>query len=449
MSTGFSFDQARCTGCQACMLACTIENGLAYDDSWRTVYTFNERHLTDLPVSHLSLACNHCERPACLTACPANAYSKDAVSGFVLLDKNRCIGCRYCTWACPYGAPAFDRKTGVVAKCTFCEERQAQGLVPACVEACPTGALGIADRPESRSFAPVPGFPATDLGPAISFEPAANKRSAPELTTAPSTPIDPTNIPDQSQLSLTSEWPLAVFTYLTSLLVALLAFSAVGGQMFPAFGFVGIAAIAMLLSTTHLGRKMRAWQAILNPAQSWLSREIVLFTLLAGAGTAYLVLAPTSQIAGAFAVAIGILTLASIDRVYASLPLVGRHRFHSAGTAITGLFLAAVLLANPVVTTLTGVGKLILYLRRKVEYKATGKPVRAGLSLIRILFGFAVPPVVWMVLGDNGLAIVIAAVMLGELIDRLEFYLELEVVTPAGQMAIDLRKTFAASRPST
>ena len=449
MSTGFSFDQTRCTGCQACMLACTIENGLAYDDSWRTVYTFNERHLTDLPVSHLSLACNHCERPACLIACPANAYSKDAVSGFVLLDKNRCIGCRYCTWACPYGAPAFDRETGVVAKCTFCDERQAQGLAPACVEACPTGALGVVDRPESRAFSPVPGFPATDLGPAIFIEPAANRRSAPELTTTPSTPIDPANIPDQSQLSLTSEWPLAVFTYLTSLLVALLAFSAVGDQMFPAFGFVGIAAVAMLLSTTHLGRKLRAWQAILNPAQSWLSREIVLFTLLAIAGTAYLALAPTSQIAGASAVSIGILTLASIDRVYATLPLVGRHRFHSAGTAITGLFLAAVLLASPLVATLTGAVKLLLYLRRKVEYRAAGKPTRIGLSLFRILFGFAVPGVFWASLVGNGVPVVIAAVMLGELIDRLEFYLELEVVTPAGQMAIDLRKTFAASRPST
>jgi DMSO reductase anchor subunit len=247
---------------------------------------------------------------------------------------------------------------------------------------------------------------------------------------------------------LTSEWPLAVFTYLTSLLVALLAFSAINGPMFPAFGFVGIAAVAMLLSTTHLGRKMRAWQAILNPAQSWLSREIILFTLLASAGTAYLVLAPTNQIAGASAVALGILTLASIDRVYASLPLVGRHRFHSAGTAITGLFLAAVLLASPLVATLTGAVKLILYLRRKVEYKAAGKPTRIGLSLVRILFGFAVPGAAWMLSGGNGLAVVIAAVMLGELVDRLEFYLELEVVTPAGQMTIDLRKTFAARRPS-
>ena len=431
------------------MLACTIENGLAYDDSWRTVYTFNERHLTDLPVSHLSLACNHCEKPACLIACPANAYSKDAVSGFVLLDKNRCIGCRYCTWACPYGAPAYDRKTGVVAKCTFCDERQARGLAPACVEACPTGALGVVDRPGSRSFNPVPGFPATDLGPAISFEPAGNERNAPELTTAPSTPIDPTNISDQSQLSLTSEWPLVAFTYLTSLLVALLAFSAVGGHMFPAFGFVGIAAVAMLLSTTHLGRKTRAWQAILNPAQSWLSREIVLFTLLAGAGTAYLVLAPTNQIAGALAVAIGILTLASIDRVYASLPLVDQHRFHSAGTAITGIFLAGVFLASPLVATLTGAVKLSLYLKRKVEYKAAGRPTRIGLSLVRILCGFAVPGVVWALLSGNSIPIVIAAVMLGELVDRLEFYLELEVVTPAGQMAIDLRKMFAASRPST
>ena len=89
MTVGFTFDQAKCTGCQACILACTIENELAFDQSWRSVYTFNERHHPNLPVQHLSLACNHCEHPACLDACPANAYSINGDTGFVEFDEGR------------------------------------------------------------------------------------------------------------------------------------------------------------------------------------------------------------------------------------------------------------------------------------------------------------------------------------------------------------------------
>lgn len=449
MSIGFTFDQAKCTGCQACILACTIENRLAFDDSWRTVYTFNDRHIPDLAVSHLSLACNHCESPACLTACPANAYSKDADTGFVVLDATKCIGCRYCSWACPYGAPGLDEENGVVAKCTFCNERQEQGLAPACVDSCPTGALGIGDQHHPKRPRPVPGFPATDLGPAITITPAAAKRWPPECATAPSHPVVPTDTSAGSLLAIASEWPLAIFTYLTTLLVALLASSAIGGKKLSLVVFLGIAVAAMLLSTAHLGKKTRAWHAVLNPKQSWLSREILFFALMVGSGTGYLALVPNSRFAGALAVAFGLLTLASIDRVYATLPLIGRRGFHSAGAVLTGLLLASVFLALPMVAALTGAGKLFLYLQRKIEFKGTGKPTRLGVSSVRILFGLLVPAFVWTLLGGEPHVLVIAAVLLGELVDRFEFYLELEVVTPERQMTIDLRKAIAVRQPST
>ena len=449
MSVGFSFDQARCTGCQACILACTIENELAYDDSWRTVFSFNDRHFPDLSALHLSLACNHCENPACLTACPANAYSKDADTGIVLLDTNKCIGCRYCTWACPYGAPGFDEEHGVVAKCTFCNERQEQGLAPACVDSCPTGALGLNEQRDPKPPRQVPGLPITDLGPALAIVPTTEKRRSPELATNPSSPFVPPVRSAISQDSLTQEWPLAIFTYMTALLVALVTFSAVGGQRLSAFVFLGIAAASMSLSTVHLGKKMQAWHAVLNPAQSWLSREIVFFTLLVGVGTIYLAIAPASPVGGALAVAIGFLTLVSIDRVYGTLPQIGRHSFHSAGAVLTGLFLSGVLLAIPLVATLTGVGKLFLYIRRKVEFKKTGSPARPGFSVARVLFGFVVPGVVWAQLGADAFPIVVAGVLLGELVDRLEFYLELDVITPEKQMTVDLRDAIAAKRSST
>jgi DMSO reductase iron-sulfur subunit len=450
VSIAFFFDQAKCTGCQACILACTIENDLAFDHSWRTVYTFNDRHYPDLTVSHLSLACNHCENPACLTACPANAYSKDAATGFVILDEDLCIGCRYCTWACPYGAPAFDAENGIVAKCTFCMKRQEQRLAPACVEACPTGALDYGDQHNPNPQAPVPGFPATDLGPAIAIAPAAAKQAAPECSTGPSAhPFISNGESAGPGPNIGAEWPLAAFTYLTTLLVALLAASTIGGQPLSLLVFLGIATTAMLLSTAHLGKKLRAWHAVLNPKQSWLSREILFFALLVGAGAGYLTLAPGSRIAGSLAVTIGALTLISIDRVYGTLPLIGPRGLHSARTVLTGVLFAGVLLANPMVAALTGVGKLFLYLQRKVGFKKMGKPTRLGFSSLRILSGFIVPGVVWALSGSDALLFVIVAVSLGELVDRLEFYLELEVVTPGRQMVIDLQKAILVSRPST
>ena len=188
---------------------------------------------------------------------------------------------------------------------------------------------------------------------------------------------------------------------------------------------------------------------MLNPKKSWLSREIVFFILLTGAGAGYLTLAHDSRIVGSLTVMIGVLTLVSIDRVYGTLPLIGQRGLHSAGAVLTGVLFTGVLLASPTVAALTGVGKLFLYLQRKVGCKKARKPTRPGISSFRILFGFLVPVVVWALFGEDALVVVIAAVLLGEFADRLEFYLELEVVTPERQMAIDLQKAILVRRAST
>ena len=104
-------------------------------DGWvSTVYAYS-----------VSLGCNHCERPICLEVCPANAYTKRP-DGIVLLDADRCIGCRYCTWACPYGAPQYDWQAGRTSKCSLCSDDIDAGLPPACVAACPMRALDFGDR---------------------------------------------------------------------------------------------------------------------------------------------------------------------------------------------------------------------------------------------------------------------------------------------------------------
>jgi anaerobic dimethyl sulfoxide reductase subunit B (iron-sulfur subunit) len=158
----FYFDQSACTGCKACQIACKDKNNLPVGITWRHALYYGGGswipHPTrsDLVVANnifvtpLSKACMHCENPACVNVCPAGAMTKRA-DGVVLVDQNQCIGCRYCEWACPYGAPAFNEAKGVMTKCTFCEDLLAQGENPACVDACPMRALAYGDLQELRA----------------------------------------------------------------------------------------------------------------------------------------------------------------------------------------------------------------------------------------------------------------------------------------------------------
>ncbi|NTV76002.1 MAG: 4Fe-4S binding protein, partial [Holophaga sp.] len=138
----FLFHAERCTGCEACVLGCWMENRAVQTLPWRAVHTSNPHRRPDLPVFHLSLACHHCDNPACLENCPADAYARDPATGAVTLRQEACMGCRYCTWACPHDAPKFSAATGTVEKCTFCPDRDQ----PACVARCPVGALEMEPR---------------------------------------------------------------------------------------------------------------------------------------------------------------------------------------------------------------------------------------------------------------------------------------------------------------
>jgi len=104
----------------------------------------------DVFAYHLSMACNHCERPICMEVCPTGAISQRD-DGVVLLDAGRCMGCRYCEWACPYGAPQYDAVAGQVTKCDFCVDELDRGRPPTCVAACPLRALDFGDAAELES----------------------------------------------------------------------------------------------------------------------------------------------------------------------------------------------------------------------------------------------------------------------------------------------------------
>lgn len=178
---GFLLDLHRCVGCGACVLACRIENGRVEEAAWRRVVPLNLRRNPAGPTYFLSVACHHCEDPACLRGCPSGAYEKRP-DGIVVHHADRCLGCRYCEMACPFGAPQYDADRGVMSKCHLCAPRIDEGRLPACVAACPTEALRF--RPadaagEPAATALVPGFAdAAACRPSTRFVPPGGARRA-------------------------------------------------------------------------------------------------------------------------------------------------------------------------------------------------------------------------------------------------------------------------------
>jgi molybdopterin-containing oxidoreductase family iron-sulfur binding subunit len=179
---GVAIDTAKCLkkeNCTRCTDVChQIHNVPAIPDARREVrwiwkepfkHVFREQvdeysSLRDAPVM---VMCNHCDNPPCVRVCPTQATWKRE-DGIVAMDWHRCIGCRYCMAACPYGSRSFNwsdprpfihnanaefptRTKGVVEKCTFCSERIAVGKLPACVEACPEKALVFGNLADPNS----------------------------------------------------------------------------------------------------------------------------------------------------------------------------------------------------------------------------------------------------------------------------------------------------------
>jgi formate dehydrogenase iron-sulfur subunit len=162
---GVLYDLTRCVGCRSCEKACNAENKLPepnvpFDD--KSVFEQKRRPTVDAytvvnqypnpkdPGKPLyrKVQCNHCNEPACATACPVHAYTKTSL-GPVIYNENLCFGCRYCMVACPYYVPAYDYNSALepkIAKCTMCYPRVKKGLPTACSEACPTGALTFGKR---------------------------------------------------------------------------------------------------------------------------------------------------------------------------------------------------------------------------------------------------------------------------------------------------------------
>ena len=147
---GFYFDAEMCTGCKTCQVACKDKNRLDIGTIFRKVTDYEVGDYPTATFYHLSIACNHCENPACVAACPTGAmYIAD--DGTVLHDDDMCIGCQTCVNICPYGQPKYLEEKGITGKCDSCYAIRKAGGNPVCVDACPLRALEFGDLDELRA----------------------------------------------------------------------------------------------------------------------------------------------------------------------------------------------------------------------------------------------------------------------------------------------------------
>ncbi|HEX6961456.1 MAG TPA: DmsC/YnfH family molybdoenzyme membrane anchor subunit, partial [Lacipirellula sp.] len=236
--------------------------------------------------------------PACMIACPVNAYEKDAATGIVKHLDDQCFGCQYCTMACPYDVPKYHPGKGIVRKCDMCQSRLAAGERPACVQSCPHEAIAIRlvsrgqvhEDAEAAAFLPAAPDPQLTL-PTTSY---VTRRAFPRNLL----PADYFRTSAQH-----AHGPLVVMLVLTQLSVgAYLAgllfepFSAAAAmdasthsrlRSLHAVTSLAFGLLALAASLLHLGRPQYAFRAVLGLRHSWLSREIVAFGAFAVLATLY------------------------------------------------------------------------------------------------------------------------------------------------------------------
>src|SRR4029450_7045519 len=124
-------------------VACNEQNGNPADINWRRVSEIEGGFFPQTSRRYLSMGCNHCVDPTCLSGCPVDAYTKAVATGIVRHRADARMGGQYCTWSCGYGVPQYNAERGIVGKCDMCHGRLVRDETPACVSACPEGAIAI------------------------------------------------------------------------------------------------------------------------------------------------------------------------------------------------------------------------------------------------------------------------------------------------------------------
>lgn len=406
----FEVDLDTCSGCKACVAACHSLNGLDEGESWRTVGTLVSNDREQGAQVTVTSACHHCLDPACASGCPTLAYEKDADTGIVRHLDDQCIGCQYCTMTCPYDVPKYNDRLGIVRKCDLCHGRLRAGEAPACVQACPNGAIRIRIVPVAKVkiavAGPNPLLPGT--APSSLSQPATEYQSKRSIIPADWRPADWHDLTPAH-----AHTPLALMLVATQagaglLLLDLLARVTALAPAPPTWHAVLGAALAVsgiVAATLHLGRPLQAWRAFLGWKRSWLSREILVFGPWAGAAAGYAawLLAPASldlpswllPVAGAAASSLGLLGVFSSIMVYA---VTGRPFWSLTRTAfrfVATLSGCGTVFVAPFVSTgvfLTLFAYEFLLLRESGPFPLSAKVLKGPLrrpTQLRFVLGFA------------------------------------------------------------
>jgi carbon-monoxide dehydrogenase iron sulfur subunit len=143
----------RCIGCHSCEFACAVAHSTSKD--MNTIIQEGEKpgyriHIESFGIKAVPINCRHCEEAPCILVCPTGAVHRDGPEEPVIVDPERCIGCRMCVQACPFGVMTMTPDGKSALKCNLCIRRVSAGLEPACVEACPTGALEFVDEEDAN-----------------------------------------------------------------------------------------------------------------------------------------------------------------------------------------------------------------------------------------------------------------------------------------------------------
>ena len=282
----FAVDLDACTGCKACVSACHSLNGLDDGEVWRTVGLIHSDSPDEPYQQTVTSACHHCEDPACANGCPVLAYEKDAETGIVRHLDDQCIGCQYCVLKCPYDVPKYSKKRGIVRKCDMCQSRLAVGEAPACVQACPTQAIRIEVVGKNGGTLQsdarlVPGtFDSSYTRPTTQYRTSRARLGSAHAADGKSLRMEDPHIPLVAMLVLTQ---MAVGLH------AALVFAGENARAVAIAAFVVLQA-GLVLSVLHLGKPLKAWRAFLGLRKSWMSREIVVFGMYAGAAFGTVVL---------------------------------------------------------------------------------------------------------------------------------------------------------------
>jgi Fe-S-cluster-containing dehydrogenase component len=410
MKKGFIFESGRCVGCNACAAACMLLNGT--DAKRRNVHIYNKDAYKLLPVVNISMSCNHCIDASCIESCPAKAYYHDKLTGAVLLDEARCIGCKYCSWICKFEAPVFNKNKGIIEKCNLCVDTLNEGSSPVCVNACPTGALKFNDLKRSDENRPL-WIPKEES--LFEFTGSYNPLP-PEII--PATRFSSNITTEMKKTSSLSEWSLVVFSFAITAAVSLVLKSLIKG-VYP----VGIAifptiAFSITASFFHLGKIFRSWKSLANIRSSPLSREIailLLFSILSLITVAFRI--PAFLISSAV---FGILLVISIDLVYLK-PSGNRMALHPGQTFVNMLLLTSFLTGSPIHFIFIAAIKLFLGLRWFIMNREAEDSDALRFAALAIPAILLVGTLSWKVSQDR---LVMIILLTGILADRILFYID-------------------------